>query len=54
MPKFALYFNKSYAMEVEAASAQEAHDKAFNEFNCEEADSASVWEIDNCIDLLED
>lgn len=51
--KFAVFFTKGYALEVEAKDSQEAFDIALKEFNGSEADAASNWEMEKHLDILE-
>jgi Ca2+-binding EF-hand superfamily protein len=52
MSKYAVYFTKSYAMEIEAADPEMAIEEALNIFDEEEADSISMWEVGDYVDNL--
>lgn len=54
MPKYAVYFSRSYAFEVEAKDAEHAQDVAHAQFNGDEANAASEWQMENFVDKLED
>lgn len=51
--KFAVFFTKGYALEVEAPDVEAAFNVAAQTFNESEADAASSWEMEKHIDVLE-
>lgn len=52
MAEYAVYFNRYFAMKVEAESSEQAIERALEQFVEDEANAASDWEVGDVVDRL--